>query len=267
MSARAREPEFHGENVIERRRFSGGHSGLCGRLTFCVGSKFVNPFILLLMIGIPMISQLVSTTLKKRFVRYSRDPMPVSGAEIAQRMLHENNISDVQVIPTHGQLTDHYDPTRKTVALSEVVFSQSNVAACAVAAHECGHAIQHATGYPLLGMRSKMVPFLKLSNFALPVLSIGGAGFFSSQGAAPIAYILLGLLALPTLFSLITLPVEFDASRRALSWMDTSGITPPQHHEGARKALWWAAMTYVVAAIGSIGQLAYFAQMLLRRRR
>ena len=214
-----------------------------------------------------MISQLVSGTLKKRFVKYSADPMPVTGAEIAQRMLVENNITDVEIIPTRGQLTDHYNPTNKTVALSEVVYSQANVAACAVAAHECGHAIQHATGYPLLGMRSKMVPLLNLSRFALPVLGIGGAGFFASQGGGIIAYALLGLLALPTLFSLITLPVEFDASRRALNWMDMSGITPPQHHEGARKALWWAAMTYVVAAIGSIGQLAYYAQMLLRRRR
>ena len=227
----------------------------------------MNPMILLLLIGIPMISQMVSSTLRRRFVRYSRDPMPMTGAQIAQQMLVENNVTDVQIIPTQGQLTDHYNPTNKTVALSEVVYGQANVAACAVAAHECGHAIQHATGYPMLGMRSKMVPLLKLSNFALPVLSIGGAGFFGLQNNPTIACLLLGVLALPTLFSLITLPVEFDASRRALKWMEASNVTPSEKHTGAKNALWWAAMTYVVAAIGSIGQVAYYAQILFGRRR
>ena len=227
----------------------------------------MDPLILLLMFGFPFISQMVASTLRKRFVQHSRAPMSMTGAEIAQRMLRENNIHDVQVIPTKGQLTDHYNPQNKTVALSEVVYGQSNVAACAVAAHECGHAIQHATGYPLLTMRSKMVPLLRLSNFALPVIGLGGAGLFASQGSNLIAYGMLAVLALPALFSLITLPVEFNASRRALAWMEDTGIAQGENHSGAKNALWWAAMTYVVAALGSIAQVAYFAKMLLGNQR
>jgi Zn-dependent membrane protease YugP len=227
----------------------------------------MSPLILMLMIGFPLISKMVAGQLRKRFVEHSRDPMPMTGAQIAQRMLQENNIHDVQIIPTKGELTDHYNPTNKTVALSEPVYSQANVAACAVAAHEVGHAIQHATNYPLLTMRSKMVPLLKLSNFAMPVMGIGGAGLFASQGSNVIAYGLLGLLALPTLFSLVTLPVEFNASRRALNWMEDTGIAAGDNHAGAKNALWWAAMTYVVAAIASIAQVAYFARHLLHRRR
>ena len=226
----------------------------------------MDPLILLLMIGFPMISQMVAGQLRKRFVQHSRHPMPMTGAEIAQRMLQENHIHDVRIIPTRGQLTDHYNPKDKTVALSEVVYGQANVAACAVAAHEVGHAVQHATGYPMLTMRSKMVPLLKLSNMAMPMIGLGGAGIFSSQGANPIAYGMLGLIALPALFSLITLPVEFNASRRALNWMEDSGIAAGQNHAGAKNALWWAAMTYVIAALGSIAQVAYFAKYLLRRR-
>jgi Zn-dependent membrane protease YugP len=227
----------------------------------------MDPMILLMMVGIPLISQMVASKLRKRFVEHSRDPMPMTGAEIAQQMLVENNINDVQVIPTQGQLTDHFNPTNKTVALSEAVFSQANVAACAVAAHECGHAVQHATGYPLLTLRTKMVPLLKLSNFALPVVGLGGAALFSYENNNTMAYVLLGLLALPTVFSLVTLPVEFDASRRALNWMETSGIAAGPNYAGARNALWWAAMTYVVAALGSIAQVAYFANRLLGHNR
>lgn len=227
----------------------------------------MDPLILLLMLGFPLISKMVASQLRKRFVQHSGSPMPMTGAQIAQRMLQENSIHDVTVIPTRGELTDHYNPIDKTVALSEVVYNQANVAACAVAAHECGHAVQHATGYPLLTMRSKMVPLLRLSNMAMPIMAIGGAGIFASQGSNMIAYGLLGLLALPTLFSLITLPVEFNASRRALNWMEDSGVTGTQNHGAAKNALWWAAMTYVVAAIASIAQVVYFARYFLGRRR
>lgn len=227
----------------------------------------MDPLFLVLMIGFPLLSQYVATALRKKFVRYSADPMAMTGAEIAQRMLLENNINDVKVVPTRGELTDHYDPRTKTVALSEVVYSRANVAACSVAAHECGHAVQHATGYPFLGMRSKMVPLLKLSNAALPIISIGGATLFAYGNSKVIAFALLGVLALPALFSLITLPVEFNASNRALKWMEASGITDNSNHSGAKKALWWAAMTYVVAALGSVAQVAYYAQRFLGRRR
>ena len=227
----------------------------------------MDPLLLLLMIGFPLASQAVASTLRSRFVKHSREPMPMTGAEIAQRMLVDNQIHDVKIIPTKGQLTDHYNPQTKTVALSEVVYSQANIAACAVAAHECGHAVQDATSYPLLTMRSKMVPLLRLSNVALPVIAFGGAGMFASQGANVMAYGLLGLIALPALFSLITLPVEFNASRRALEWMEDSGIVGREKHSSARNALWWAAMTYVIAALGSIAQVAYFAKYLLAGRR
>jgi Zn-dependent membrane protease YugP len=223
----------------------------------------MDPFILLLLIGFPIASQAVASTLRRRFVTHSREPMPVTGAEIAMRMLADNQIYDVQVIPTRGQLTDHYNPANKTIALSEPVYSQANVAACAVAAHECGHAVQDATGYPLLTLRSKMVPLLKLSNVALPLIAFGGAGMYASEGTNLMAYGLLGLLALPTLFSLITLPVEFNASRRALNWMEDSGIVSDDKHDAAQNALWWAAMTYVIAALGSIAQVLYFAKYLL----
>jgi len=225
----------------------------------------MHPLILVALVGIPLISQMVSSTLRSRFSRYSQVPMPMTGAETAHQMLAEHGITDVQIIPTQGQLTDHYNPTNKTVALSEVVYSQANVAACAVAAHECGHAVQHATGYPFLGLRSKMVPLLKLSNFVMPVIGMGGGGILMSMGGGPVAYGLLGVIALPTLFSLITLPVEFNASRRALNWMDASNVAPGEKHEGAKNALWWAAMTYVVAAMGSIAQVFFFAVQLLGR--
>lgn len=227
----------------------------------------MSPLFLILVVGFPLISQFVAGNLRKRFVKYSADPMPMTGADIAQRMLLEHNINDVKIVPTRGELTDHYDPRTKTVALSEVVYSRANVAACAVAAHECGHAIQHSTRYPLLGMRSKMVPFLKLSNAALPIISIGGASLFAYGNSNIIAFSLLGLLALPALFSLITLPVEFNASKRALEWMEVTGIANESNHSGAKNALWWAAMTYVIAALGSIAQVAYYAQHFLGRRR
>ena len=226
----------------------------------------MDPLILILMIGLPLISQLVSRQLRARFVRFSRDPMPLSGREVAERMLAERGIHDVKIISTRGQLTDHYNPRDKTVNLSEVVYNQSNVAAAAVAAHEVGHAVQHATRYPFLTARSKLVPLLKLSNMALPFLAFGGSGLFAYMGSPLLAYAFIGLLAAPALFSLVTLPVEFDASRRALEWMEESGLAMGRQHGGAKNALFWAAMTYVVAALGSIAQVLYFARFFLRRR-
>ena len=227
----------------------------------------MSPLLLLMIIGLPLASQAVANAMQTRFVRFSQDPMPFTGAETALRMLHENGIYDVKVVPTGGKLTDHYDPTAKIVALSEVVYARANVAACAVAAHECGHAVQHATGYPMLGLRTLMIPLLNFSNRAMPALSIGGAMLSSSNGLPVLAYALIATLCVPALFSLITLPVEFNASNRALRWMEKSGITTPTNHDGAQKALWWAAMTYVVAALGSIAQVIFWAQRLLHRRR
>jgi uncharacterized protein len=225
-----------------------------------------DPLILLLIIAIPLLSQYVSSTMRSRFVQFSREPMPLSGAEAAQMMLQQHGIQDVRITAVRGQLTDHYNPADKTVNLSEVVAHERNLAAIAVATHEVGHAVQHATGYHFLQLRSKMVPLLKLSSLALPVLALGGAGISEMAGNRGVAVLCLFALGLPALFSVITLPVEFDASKRALRWLQESGVTRAEDHQGARKALFWAAMTYVVAALGSIIQALAFTRYFLKRR-
>ena len=178
----------------------------------------------------------------------------------------QNGITDVQVISTPGQLTDHYDPVKKTVNLSESVYAMNSVAAAAVAAHECGHAVQHQQAYVWLGMRSKMVPVVEFSSKMLNyvmILGLLGIGFMHNL---TMLWVWVGLFAVTTLFSFITLPVEFDASRRALVWMESSEIASSIEHDRAKNALFWAAMTYVAAAIGSLAQLLYFLMMALGRR-
>ena len=225
-----------------------------------------DPLFLLLVIGIPMLSQFIASTMRHRFVQFSGHAMPFSGREIAERMLFENHIRNVKVISTSGQLTDHYNPLDKTVNLSEAVYNQRNIAAVAVATHECGHALQDATDYPFLIARTKMVPLLKLSNIALPVLCLGGAGISTALGGKVTASLFVVALGLPTLFSVITLPVEFNASRRALHWMEMSGLVPGEQHVRAKKALFWAAMTYVISALGAIAQALYFMRFFRGRR-
>jgi Zn-dependent membrane protease YugP len=222
--------------------------------------------IIIIMVATALASWLVSSTLKRRFNEYSQIPIRYTGAQIAETMLLENGITDVRVISTPGRLTDHYDPTKKTVNLSEAVYSMNNIAAAAVAAHECGHAIQHAKSYAWLTMRSKMVPAVQFAGQSLNMLliaSIFGAAVFNSPA---LLYAWVGLFALTTLFSVITLPVEFDASKRALVWLEGSRVSSSIEHEKAKNALHWAAMTYVVAAISSIAMLIYYASMLLGRR-
>jgi len=217
-----------------------------------------------------LVSWWVSNTLKKKFAHYSKLHLRngLSGKEIAEQMLRDHGISDVQVISTAGQLTDHYNPTNKTVNLSESVYHQRNAAAAAVAAHECGHAVQHAQAYSWLTMRSSIVPMVgvasKLSNFVIMmglILSASGSALGSSL-------FLLGILlfATTTVFSFITLPVEFDASNRALAWLKTKNMVTAQELDGAKDALKWAARTYVVAALGSLATLMYFIMIFLNRR-
>jgi len=217
-----------------------------------------------------LLSWWVSNTLKKKFAHYSKLHLRngLSGKEIAEQMLRDHGISDVQVISTAGQLTDHYNPTNKTVNLSESVYHQRNAAAAAVAAHECGHAVQHAQAYSWLTMRSSIVPMVgvasKLSNFVIMmglILSASGSALGSSL-------FLLGILlfATTTVFSFITLPVEFDASNRALVWLKTKNMVTAQELDGAKDALKWAARTYVVAALGSLATLMYFIMIFLNRR-
>lgn len=216
--------------------------------------------------GAMLISRWVGSMLNKRFQEYSARPISMSGAEIAAKMLHDEGINDVEIISTPGQLTDHYNPLKKTVNLSDVVYSQRNVAAAAVAAHECGHAVQHARAYGPLKMRSALVPVVNLSNkFMMWVLMAGM--FLAASGNTTVLLIGVIMFAATTLFSFITLPVEFDASRRALVWLDGSHAMGNLDHDKAKNALFWAAMTYTVAAIASLGQLLYFIMRLLAARR
>lgn len=225
-----------------------------------------NIFYLIVTLGTMLVSWLVGNILQRRFREYSARPISMTGAQVAARMLADAGIRDVQIISTPGQLTDHYNPLNKTVNLSESVYSQANVAAAAVAAHECGHAVQHARAYGPLKMRSTLVPIVSLaSQWMQWILMIGL--FLASSGNTTVLLIGVILFATTTLFSIITLPVEFDASNRALAWIDQSRIMGNLDHEKAKNALFWAAMTYTVAAIASIGQLLYFIMRLMAARR
>ena len=214
--------------------------------------------------AIALVSWLVSNQLKKKFEFYSKVQLRngMSGAEIAQRMLDDHGIHDVKVISTPGRLTDHYNPTDKTVNLSEAVYNQRNAAAAAVAAHECGHAVQHATAYEWLTLRSKLVPVVNVSSGMSQWLVIGGLILGAASGSAIGFYVAIAglvMMALATTFSFITLPVEYDASNRALAWLKKANMVGQQEYEGAADALKWAARTYLVAAIGALASLLYWA--------
>ncbi len=207
-------------------------------------------------------SMWVSSTLKRKFKKYSQQSLQsgLSGKEIAEQMLMDHGIRDVKVVCTSGMLSDHYNPKTKTVNLSEGVYSQRNAAAAAVATHECGHAVQHATGYEWLQMRSTLVPAVSVaSNLSMWVIFGGLAAMQTLAFGQTIAMVGVGMFGLGTLFSFITLPVEYDASNRALAWLKRKQIVTQQELVGAEDALKWAARTYVVAAIGSLATLIYLA--------
>ena len=222
------------------------------------------------MIGfvIMLLSWLVGKQLKDRFEKYSRTPLQngMSGRDIAERMLADHGITGVKVISVPGQLTDHYNPANRTVNLSEPVYHARNAAAAAVAAHEVGHAVQHATAYQWLEMRSKLVPAVSLVSHYVQWILLGGILLLSSPIGGPLLGLGIVLFAMTTAFSLVTLPVEYDASKRALAWMSTRGIVTSSEHALSADALKWAARTYVVAAIGSIGTLLYYVMVYLNRR-
>lgn len=211
---------------------------------------------------------LISWRLKSKFQKYAQEPLRsnFSGEEIAIKMLADHGIHDVRVISVEGQLTDHYNPADKTVNLSNDVFHGRNAAAAAVAAHECGHAVQHARAYAFLQFRSAMVPMLNVANGFMPILLMIGMMILYSTGNALLLSIGVALFALATLFSFVTLPVEFDASNRALAWIKSEGIVTTSEYEMSKDALWWAAMTYVVAALGMLAQLLYYLNLLGGRR-
>ena len=209
------------------------------------------------------ISFLVSSTLRGKFATYSQLPLRngISGREVAQKMLRDNGIYDVQVISVEGHLTDHYDPSKKTVNLSAEVYSGQSIAAAAVAAHECGHAVQHARSYQWLTMRSALVPVVQFSSNIVQWVLLGG--IIMMQVFPGLLLIGIALFAATTLFSFITLPVEFDASRRALAWLNTTNIATGEQHDKAKDALKWAAMTYVVAAVASLVTLVQYILIFL----
>ncbi len=212
------------------------------------------------MIGIVvmLVSLLVSQQLKSRFARYSRTPLSngMSGREIAEQMLADHGISGVRVVSVPGQLTDHYDPTKRTVNLSEPVYNGRNAAAAAVAAHECGHAVQHATAYSWLNLRSKLVPVVSVTSNVVQWVLLGGILLINTFPQLLLVGIV--MFAMITLFSLVTLPVEYDASNRALAWIKRNGIVNTTEYAMSADALKWAARTYLIAAIGSIATLLYY---------
>ncbi|MDG1262934.1 MAG: zinc metallopeptidase [Flavobacteriales bacterium] len=216
--------------------------------------------------AIALIGMFVSRRLKSKFDEYSKLSLQsgLSGKEIAERMLQDEGINDVKVVSTPGKLTDHYNPSTKTVNLSSVVFNERNAAAAAVAAHEVGHAVQHARGYTWLQMRSKLVPIVSLSSRIVQFVIIGGILLINVFPGLLLGGII--LFSLTTLFAFITLPVEYDASNRALAWIKENQIVTSTEYDASKDALRWAARTYVVSAIGSLATLLYYLSIYMRRR-
>ena len=217
-----------------------------------------------------ILSMIVQSVMGKRMSTYSKEFLPsgLTGREIAEKMLHENGIYDVQVTCIKGHLTDHYNPVNKTLNLSEGVYNGSSVASAAVAAHECGHAVQHAESYAWLGLRSAMVPAVNIGGTLSTWVILGGLLLMSflqnSQIGLYVAAVGVGLFALTTIFSFVTLPVEFNASKRALAWLERSGEVNEIGHQHAKDALSWAARTYVVAALASLASLLYYISLINR---
>ena len=215
------------------------------------------------MIGVMVLSMIIQNMLKSRFAKYSNVPVSLTGAEVASHMLLAHGIRDVKIVSIPGKLTDHYDPTTKTVNLSEEVYYGKSVAAAAVAAHECGHVVQHATGYAWLQMRSALVPVVSFSNNIVSWVLLAGVLLINIFPS--LLWIGIALFALTTLFSFITLPVEINASARAVKWLESAGIVSYETRPMAVDALKWAAYTYVIAALGSLATLLYYISLGNRR--
>ena len=227
----------------------------------------MTPSILIVSLIFIGISMLVSGILKSRFSAFSKIPLRarLTGKEIAEKMLQENGIFDVKVVSVQGFLSDHYNPVNKTINLSPEVYNNFSVAAAAVSAHETGHAIQHATAYTWLALRSKLVPAVQFSSTIVNWILLIGV-FMAASGNTTLLLVGIGLFAMTVLFSLITLPVEFDASRRALAWLNKTNVTSPEEYPKAKNALTWAAMTYVVAALAAVATLVQYVLIYLGSR-
>jgi uncharacterized protein len=230
----------------------------------------MTPGIIILSLVFMGLGMLVQFRLKSKFAEYGKVPTSsgLSGKEVAEKMLKDSGIYDVQVVSVDGFLSDHYNPLNKTVNLSPEVYAGTHISAAAVAAHECGHAVQHATAYSMLMLRSRLVPAVKISSTLSQWVIIAGLGMLGFGGGnSTILLIGIILFAVTTLFSVITLPVEFDASARALTWLDHARITTPTEHIKAKDALKWAALTYVVAALASIAMLVQYILIYQSRSR
>ena len=228
------------------------------------GSFFYDYAYLIIFIGIAILSYIVQANLKRKFEKYAKIPVAMTGRDVAVKMLHDNGIYDVEVTSTSGYLTDHYNPATKTINLSKGVYNSASVAAVAVAAHECGHAIQHAKAYAPLKLRSALVPVVSFSSSIMTWVLLIGIITVETMPGLLLAGII--MFAMTTLFSFVTLPVEVDASRRALAWLQTSGITNSSNHKFACGALRSAAYTYVVAALSSLATLLYYVTIFMNRR-
>ena len=214
-----------------------------------------------------IIGSVVQSRMQARMKEYSAEPARLTGAQVARKMLDAYGLHDVSITHVKGQLTDHYNPANRTVNLSDTVYSQATVAAAAVAAHECGHAVQHAQAYPWLGLRSQLVPLVNIGSRLGQVLLMVGLALLAADESPTVAWVGLALFGGTTVFALVTLPVEFDASRRALAWLSRVDDVSPVMHRQASTALRWAAMTYVAAALSSIAMLLYYAFIILSRSR
>lgn len=217
----------------------------------------------IIMIAVMVLSLVIQSVLKSRFAKYSEVPISITGAEVASRMLQAHGIRDVQIVSIQGKLTDHYDPTTRTVNLSEEVYFGRSVAAAAVAAHECGHVVQHYSGYAPLKLRTALVPVVTFSNNIVSWVLL--AGVLLINVFPSLLWIGIALFALTTLFGFVTLPVEINASSRAVKWLDNAGIVSYETKPMAEDALRWAAYTYVIAALGSLATLLYYISMANRR--
>lgn len=233
-------------------------------LTTQVGYVGYDYTYIIIFIGVAILSYIVQANLKSKFAKFAKIPVGMTGREIAEKMLRDNGLYDVKVISTPGMLTDHYNPANKTVNLSEGVYSSASIAAAAVAAHECGHAIQHARAYAPLKMRSALVPIVSFSSSIMSWVLLIGILTVESFPQLLLAGII--LFATTTAFSFITLPVEIDASKRALVWLERAGVTNSGNHKYATSALRSAAYTYVVAALSSLATLLYYVMIYMNRR-
>jgi hypothetical protein len=225
----------------------------------------------LLLTGVLMLlGMVVSSTLRSKFTEYGQIGLArgLSGKEVAEKMLRDNGITNVRVVSSDGFLSDHYNPANRTVNLSPDVYSGRSISAAAVAAHECGHAVQHAQAYSMLQLRSQLVPVVQISTSLAQWVIMAGLGVMGFGGGNQVILLIgIALFAMSTVFSLVTLPVEYDASARALKWMEATNLTNNYEHDKAADALKWAARTYVVAAIASVAQLAYWVMVYMGRNR